>query len=64
MERIWLVHCDGRDETIEADELEVTGAGALVFYRFASRREQGRTLIVAFPAGAWQRCTLRSEPSR
>jgi hypothetical protein len=62
--RVWRVQCDGRDESVEADELEITGSGALVFYRSASRMQQERTLLTAFPPGAWQRCTLQSEPSR
>jgi len=64
MRRVWLVRSEGRDEPIEADELEITAAGALVFYRLASRMEHERTLLTAFPPGQWQRCTLRNEPSR
>ena len=64
MTRVWQVRCDGRDETVEADELEITASGVLAFYRFASRMEQERTLLLAFPPGAWQRCTLQTDLNR
>ena len=38
--------------------VEITGAGVLAFYRHASRRENERTLLVAFAPGAWRRCEL------
>lgn len=61
---VWLVRSDGRDESVEADELEITTSGALVFYRYASRMEGERTLLTAFAPGVWQRCTLQAEASR
>ena len=61
MRRAWLVRADGRDEHVEADEVEVTSSGTLAFYRFASRMEQERTLLMAFAPGLWQKCTLEGE---
>ena len=61
MKRVWLVQYHEREEHIEADDVEITASGALVFYRYASRMEQDRTLLSAFsPALSW-RCQLESE---
>ena len=59
--RQWLVQYDGREEHVEADEVEVTASGVLVFYRFAARMEQERTLLTAFSPGLHWRCHLESE---
>jgi hypothetical protein len=43
--RQWLVEFDGGEEHIEADDVEITASGVLVFYRFAllrGRRGNGR----------------------
>ena len=58
---VWLVQYQGREERIEADEVEITASGALVFYRFASRMEQERTLLMAISSGLDWRCQLESE---
>ncbi len=36
----WLVEFDGGKEHVEADDVEVTASGVLVFYRLASRMEK------------------------
>ncbi len=58
--RQWLVEFDGGKEHIEADEVEITASGVLVFYKFASRIESERTLLTAFSPGLWRRCQLES----
>jgi hypothetical protein len=58
--RQFLVELDGGKEHIEADEVEITAAGVLVFYRTASRMERERTLLTAFSPGLWRRCQLES----
>jgi len=58
--RQWLVEFDGGKEHIEADDVEITASGVLVFYRFASRTERERTLLTAFSPSLWQRCQLES----
>jgi hypothetical protein len=59
--RRWLVQYQGREERVEADDVEITAAGVLAFYRCASRMERDRTLVTAFsPALGW-RCQLESE---
>jgi len=58
MRRQWLVQLDRGEEHIEADEVETTASGVLVFYRCASRREEERTLILALSPSAWRRCQL------
>jgi hypothetical protein len=61
MKRKWLVEYQGREEHIEADDVEITASGALVFYRFASRMEPERTLLAAFSPGLGWRCQLEGE---
>ena len=56
----WLVELDGVEEHVEADEVEITASGVLVFYRFASRTEKERTLLTAFSPSLWRRCQLES----
>jgi hypothetical protein len=56
----WLVELEGSEEHIEADDVEVTVSGVLVFYRFASRTETERTLLSAFSPSLWRRCQLES----
>ena len=58
MKRQWCVHLEVGEDRIEADEVEITGAGVLAFYRYASRQENERTLLVAFSPDAWRRCEL------
>ena len=60
MKKQWLVLFEGGEEHVEADEVEITASGVLVFYRYASRMEKERTLLVAFPPGQWRRCELES----
>ncbi|MDH3519612.1 MAG: hypothetical protein OEM49_04075 [Myxococcales bacterium] len=56
----WLVEFDGDKEHVEADDVEITASGVLVFYRFASRMERERTLLTAFSPSLWRRCRLES----
>ena len=56
----WLVEFDGGKEHGEADDVENTASGVLVFYRFASRMEKERTLLTAFSPSLWRRCQLES----
>jgi hypothetical protein len=58
MKRRWVVQREGGEERIEADEVEITHSGALVFYKFASRMEKERTLLTAFSPDLWRRCQL------
>ena len=58
--RLWLVECDGGEEKVEADDVEITASGVLAFYRTASRQERERTLIRAFSPGFWRRCRFES----
>jgi hypothetical protein len=59
--RQWLVQYGGHEEHVEADEVEITPSGVLVFYRFAARMEQERTLLTAFSPGLCWRCQLEGE---
>jgi hypothetical protein len=59
----WLVELDGGKEHVEADDVEITSSGVLVFYRSASRQERERTLLIAFSPGSWRRCEFEI-PSR
>ena len=56
----WLVEFDGGKEHVEADDVEITASGVLVFYMLASRMEQERTLLTAFSPSLWRRCQLES----
>ena len=58
---VWLVQYQGREERIEADDVEITASGVLVFYRLASRMDQERTLLTALSPGLGWRCELESE---
>ena len=60
MKRQWLVRPDTGEEHVEADEVEITASGALVFYRLAARTESERTLLMAFAPGLWRGCQLES----
>jgi len=60
MKSKWLVELTrGQEQVIEADEVEITASGALVLYRSAGRRENERSLLVAWSPGSWQRCLLQ-----
>ena len=61
MRRRWLVQYQGLEEHLEADDVEITASGVLVFYRYASRMEQERTLLTAFSPGLGWRCQLESD---
>lgn len=61
MKRQWFVQLDEGEESVEADEVEITASGALVFYRLAARTESERTLLTAFAPGLWRRCQLGSD---
>ena len=61
MKKQWLVRSQGREELVEADDVEITAAGVLVFYRIASRMEQERTLLTAYSPGLDWRCQLEGE---
>jgi hypothetical protein len=56
----WLVEFDGGKEHVEADDVEITASGVLVFYRLASRMEMERRLQTAFSPSLWRRCQLES----
>jgi hypothetical protein len=60
MKKQWLVQLDRGEERVEADEVETTDAGVLVFYRYESRREAERTLTLALSPTAWRRCQLEN----
>lgn len=57
----WVVKFDGGEEHVEADDVEITDSGVLVFYRLASRMERERTLMIAYSPGLCWRCELVSE---
>jgi hypothetical protein len=60
--RSWLVRFAGGEQRIEADEVEITVAGVLAFYRSASRAAlEKRTLLMAFSPGLCWRCQLERE---
>jgi len=59
MKRQWRIDLDGSQETIEADEVEITTSGVLAFYQYASPMERERTLRTALPPGLWRRCQLQ-----
>ena len=61
MKRRWLVGLEAGEERVEADEVEVMGSGVLAFFRFQSRRENERTLLLALAPGSWRRCQLETE---
>jgi hypothetical protein len=58
--RKWLVEFDEGEEHVEADHVEITASGVLVFFRLASRIESERTLLTAFAPSLWRRCKLES----
>lgn len=57
----WRVELEAGDERVEADEVEVLASGVLTFYRFQTRQETERILLVAFAPSSWRRCSLDSE---
>jgi hypothetical protein len=61
MKKKWRVQLDAEEEHIDADEIEITASGVLVFYRYASRMEKERTLLVAFAPGCWRSCRLDTQ---
>lgn len=61
MKRRWRVESGTVVEHVEADEVEITASGVLVFYRYASRQERERTLLLTFSASTWQRCRLEDD---
>lgn len=61
MKRRWLVHLASGEEHVEADEVEILGSGVIAFYRFQSRRESERTLLLALAPDLWRRCQLVSD---
>jgi len=54
----WLVRYQGHEERVEADDVEITASGVLVFYRLASRLDRERTLLTAISPGLCWRCEL------
>ena len=58
--RQWLVEFDEGEEHVEADDVEITASGVLVFYRFVSRMEKERKLLKAFSPSLWRRCEIES----
>ena len=61
MKRRWLVQLADGEEHVEADEVEILASGVLSFYRFQSRRESERTLLLALAPDLWRRCRLESD---
>ena len=61
MKRRWLVGSESGDQSVEADEVETTPWGVLVFYPSAPRRENERSLLLALSPDAWRRCELESD---
>lgn len=60
MKRRWQVSVGDAEESVEADEVEITASGVLAFYRVASRMEMEKTLLVAWAPLVWRRCRLES----
>lgn len=60
MSKRWLVRMESGEEPVEADEVEITSAGVLAFYRHRSRGDE-RSLVLAVSPGSWRRCRLESE---
>ena len=56
----WLVELEAGKEHVEADDVEITASGVLVFYRSVSRRERERLLVTAFSPSLWRRCQFES----
>ena len=61
MKSRWRVRLDTGEEHVEADEVEITASGVLVFYRLASRTESERTVLMALSPELWRRCQLESD---
>jgi len=61
MRQRWLVQSEAGDESVEADEVEITASGVLLFYRDAARQETARTLLIAFSPSVWQRCQMDTD---
>jgi hypothetical protein len=61
MKRHWLVQLEAGEERVEADEVEIMASGVLVFYRFQSRQEGERTLLLALSPASWRRCRLEGD---
>lgn len=61
MKRRWLVQLPAAEECVEADEVEILASGVLAFFRFQSRRESERTLLLALAPESWRRCQLETE---
>jgi hypothetical protein len=61
MKRRWLVESEAGEDHVEADEVEITASGVLVFYRYASRQETERTLLLTFSPSTWRRCRLEDD---
>lgn len=61
MESQWLVQLEAGEEHVEADEVEIMASGVLAFYRFQSRRESERTLLVALSPSLLRRCQLERD---
>ena len=61
MKRRWLVQTAVGEEEVEADEIEIMASGVLAFYRFQSRRENERTLLLALSPTSWLRCQLEGD---
>lgn len=59
--RRWAVQVGSGEERVEADEVEITAAGVLSFYRHPARRDGERTLLAAWSPSAWWRCRLEGD---
>ncbi len=58
MKRRWVIQTDAGQESVDADELEITPSGVLIFYQFTPPVQTERTLLTAFAPSAWRRCEL------
>ena len=58
MKRRWTVELDQGQQHVDADEVEITPSGALVFYRSAGRTESQRMLLSAWAPSTWRRCVV------
>lgn len=59
--RRWAVQVGSGEERVEADEVEITAAGVLSFYRYPARRDGERLLLAAWSPSAWWRCRLEGD---
>jgi hypothetical protein len=54
----WRLELAQGQQYVDADEVEITPSGALVFFRSAGRTESQRTLLSAWAPSTWRRCEV------